>query len=987
MTKWKPIADSGVLRRVLSAEHLEPRLMLRANSMLWGGDGNLTLSFAPDGADVAGHESSLFEALATVAPAVEWQSAILRGFQTWAAETNAAIGVVADNGVPFGAAGATRGDARFGDIRIGAVPLAEGVFAIAVPANDILSGTWVGDVIFNANAEFASLDELFAVALHEAGHVFGLEHSADPLSPMHVHGASPVSSLSAGDVTNIQALYGLPQPDLNERVRANDLPESPTQLKLNGIGDQDDGTAPSIVYGSISTTTDVDYFRLPVPEGHAGPIQVTLRSAGISLLAPHLTIYDFQGRTFGESGSTNFAGDVVTIAIDEAPVDGQLLIRVASMSSDVFGIGRYSLVAVFGGRNVVGAEIVERAANGTLRFLSQSELAKFIAGEHNADPALLRDDNHQDDEAAASARLATLPGFPLQTRYSAVGSIDDLSDVDNYRVMSPSEGDVMTIRVHSLDADPLHVALTVLDQSGDAMPIQALVNGRGEQVIQVYGVAPRSNLTIRVSAIERAASPTGNYAIAIGFGDERIVVQHIAAGTILPGTLAQRAQLYVALPQLFHLAIAVAEAPVATNTFVVITIRNSQGTVVHRVAARPGETRTAGSVLLKPGEYQVEAMVFSTDPLTTALQYSVLARVSSTPFAADPVDPTFEPDFQCDHPGHEGLYCYPGGFVSANPYLWNDFVASLPDPPEGLTFQDFVQAVLRDWWTWVWQEMGVNGPPLAQKDVVAQPTSGVMANLASIVLSPNVLDNDIEPEHEALIAILRSGTSRGTLNLLPDGSFTYEPEAGFSGVDSFVYIAHDGINASAEATVRISVGFRGDYDVDGVVNGADFIAWQRGLGTAPASPGAGADGDGDGLIGGGDRWAWSDNFGSAAVLPALHAALTANDAEDDLVDIASVQLPYDAGDAGWLPLVDEADKSRHQEPKFLRARPVLGIEPGSRPHFRPQDHTGLGTFQLVASLASGRSRSTRAWHSETPLLPSPSDAIDQALESLLDLNP
>jgi hypothetical protein len=42
--------------------------------------------------------------------------------------------------------------------------------------------------------------------------------------------------------------------------------------------------------------------------------------------------------------------------------------------------------------------------------------------------------------------------------------------------------------------------------------------------------------------------------------------------------------------------------------------------------------------------------------------------------------------------------------------------------------------------------------------------------------------------------------------LNPDGSFTYTPDTGFSGKDSFTYQASDGSALSNVATVTIDVG-------------------------------------------------------------------------------------------------------------------------------------------------------------------------------------
>ena len=67
-----------------------------------------------------------------------------------------------------------------------------------------------------------------------------------------------------------------------------------------------------------------------------------------------------------------------------------------------------------------------------------------------------------------------------------------------------------------------------------------------------------------------------------------------------------------------------------------------------------------------------------------------------------------------------------------------------------------------------------------------------------------VLSNDIDAEGDSLTAILLSQPSRGTVVLDGDGAFTYTPNAGFTGSDSFTYDADDG-EFSATATVTIVV--------------------------------------------------------------------------------------------------------------------------------------------------------------------------------------
>ena len=67
-----------------------------------------------------------------------------------------------------------------------------------------------------------------------------------------------------------------------------------------------------------------------------------------------------------------------------------------------------------------------------------------------------------------------------------------------------------------------------------------------------------------------------------------------------------------------------------------------------------------------------------------------------------------------------------------------------------------------------------------------------------------ILSNDNDLDGDALTASLVSGPSNGTLTLNADGSFTYTPDDGFSGVDFFTYEASDG-ELSTPTNVRLEV--------------------------------------------------------------------------------------------------------------------------------------------------------------------------------------
>jgi len=60
------------------------------------------------------------------------------------------------------------------------------------------------------------------------------------------------------------------------------------------------------------------------------------------------------------------------------------------------------------------------------------------------------------------------------------------------------------------------------------------------------------------------------------------------------------------------------------------------------------------------------------------------------------------------------------------------------------------------------------------------------------VTAPGVLANDVEVNGEQLTAVLFNVPAHGKLVLNPDGSFNYQPDPGFNGEDSFVYMADNG---------------------------------------------------------------------------------------------------------------------------------------------------------------------------------------------------
>jgi VCBS repeat-containing protein len=94
-----------------------------------------------------------------------------------------------------------------------------------------------------------------------------------------------------------------------------------------------------------------------------------------------------------------------------------------------------------------------------------------------------------------------------------------------------------------------------------------------------------------------------------------------------------------------------------------------------------------------------------------------------------------------------------------------------------------------------------NQSPSATDDTYTVEENGVL----TIAVGSGVLANDSDPDDDSLIARLVGQADNGSLGLNQDGSFTYVPDNGFTGTDTFTYTADDAVATSNVATVRINV--------------------------------------------------------------------------------------------------------------------------------------------------------------------------------------
>jgi len=128
--------------------------------------------------------------------------------------------------------------------------------------------------------------------------------------------------------------------------------------------------------------------------------------------------------------------------------------------------------------------------------------------------------------------------------------------------------------------------------------------------------------------------------------------------------------------------------------------------------------------------------------------------------------------------------------------------------------------------------IAVSQPPTATNDVYLLDVNQF---LEVTDVEDGLLDNDFDfPEDDSLTAEVITPPANGVLQLLSNGTFTYQPNVSFQGLDPFSYRVSDGRSNSNAATVTLAVGitnlpranadaYEGLEDQELVVNAANGL--------------------------------------------------------------------------------------------------------------------------------------------------------------------
>jgi VCBS repeat-containing protein len=89
--------------------------------------------------------------------------------------------------------------------------------------------------------------------------------------------------------------------------------------------------------------------------------------------------------------------------------------------------------------------------------------------------------------------------------------------------------------------------------------------------------------------------------------------------------------------------------------------------------------------------------------------------------------------------------------------------------------------------------------------VAANNAYSTLQGTTLVIAAPGVLANDSDADGDVITAVQLAAPTKGSLSLSANGAFTYVPNAGATGTDTFTYRAFDGVLYSAAATVTITV--------------------------------------------------------------------------------------------------------------------------------------------------------------------------------------
>lgn len=334
-----------------SIEQLEARIVLYANTgNAWPHPELITISFEPDGTNLGGAYSNLSSVFNNDPNMAGWQTEILRAAQVWAAQTDINFLVVTDSGATVGSGSYQQGSTTIGDIRIGGFDLQSSALGGAFMPAPENTNSGSGDIVFNTGVAWSIGGsggyDLFTVAVHEIGHALGLGHSTATGAEMNATYTGVKPNLTSDDISGIRNIYS------NDNARKADRYDRPSTN--NTWADASNITGPLVRSKKwaiiddldITSSSDVDYYKVSIPSYAGNTLTVRVQSAGLSMLAPKATLYNEAGTVIATS--TGSSSSTLTLSVSGISNNDWYYVKVEAASGSAFNTGAYGLTLDIG---------------------------------------------------------------------------------------------------------------------------------------------------------------------------------------------------------------------------------------------------------------------------------------------------------------------------------------------------------------------------------------------------------------------------------------------------------------------------------------------------------------------------------------------------------------------------------------------------------------------------------------------------------------
>jgi len=616
-------------------EALESRQLLAASAPGWENVGRLSVSFAPDGTAVAGQSSSTFSKLSALGSAAAWQQTILDAFQTWAAQSRINVGLVAATGAAAGVAGDLQQDARFGDIRILSVGLSNDAAALSVMKNETVAGTWFGDLVINANYSIPSLDALYNLALHEAGHIFGMATSADPASPMYsTLQTSGRKSLTSDDVSALVLINGTRTADQYDAVAANETLSTATSLTTTGDAGWNGGEAPIIAWAELQSSSDVDWFRINAASGYSGTVSFRLQTTGLSQLRGRIQVYNSAGQLLGNATADGSNSDL-RVAVSGTTGSETFYVRVSAVNSSIVGEGSYAVVATCDAKVKASTSFIRSVVATNGQDLDAVALSKLMRDGENYNESKAPD-------SESGKNVVPVSGLIDTSKYFSLGNIATATDIDLFKFRVAADGQRLTATVRSIDANGLLPSLALVDKQGNEYSVTVLANGLGQYTIQSGGLQSNKSYYLKVDGLtDTGPYAVGRYKVTMRLGTDIVSHNDYATGTLTTSASSQFLKFELQSAQMFQWAVQVDPGSAAGQATVEVALFDAAGNIKYRLVGLPGQIRSADALLLGKGTYYVRIAL---TPIGTGnivpITYKLRGSMISDPISVVGSDPT-----------------------------------------------------------------------------------------------------------------------------------------------------------------------------------------------------------------------------------------------------------------------------------------------------------------------------------------------------------